>query len=262
MSAVLAAVLLLGQEPIQTQIDEALRQFEAAAQVDQALTLLSSQLLNLGVQAANPIARRLAQDLRDGMASAAAPAFIDALIGRPEALAPLQAAFQDATTSAAGRIELAEALLHLDDALSWRAGLLAIAGDDRASLVDRLHAARVLLDAEDPKVPQILRTLVDRLAGWPPAEQQQVADFLAAVNSPFSRELLAVIAAARRGTDEPNVLVIDDAERRPDPPPPPRPPQKKKETPHETFFTMPTILAGGVTVVLLVLLGIEILRKG
>src|SRR6185436_15229993 len=146
MSAVLAAVLLLGQEPIQTQIDEALRQFEAAAQVDQALTLLSSQLLNLGVQAANPIARRLAQDLRDGMA---APAFIDALIGRPEALAPLQAAFQDATTPASGRIELAEALLHLDDALSWRAGLLAIAGDDRASLVDRLHAARVLLDAED-----------------------------------------------------------------------------------------------------------------
>lgn len=262
MSGILAAVLLLAQEPIQTQIDEALRQFEAAAQVDQALTLLSSQLLALGAQATSPIARRLAEDLRDGMASAAAPALIDALMGRPEALVPLQAAFRDATTSAAGRIELADALLHLDDAMSWRAGLLVIAGDDRVSLGDRLHASRVLLGAEDPKIPDILRSLVDRLPARPEAEQQQVADFLAAVNSPLSRELLAVIAAARRGTDEPNVLVIDEAERRPDPPPPSRAPQKKKETRRETFFTMPTILAGGVTVILLVLLGVEILRKG
>src|SRR5204863_6640423 len=130
MSGILAAVLLLSQEPIQTQIDEAVRQFEAAAQVDQALTLLSSQLLALGAQATNPIARRLAQDLRDGMASAAAPAFIDALMGRPEALAPLQTAFRDATTSAAGRIELAEALLQLDDAMSMRAGLIGIASDE------------------------------------------------------------------------------------------------------------------------------------
>jgi len=262
MSGILAAVLLLAQEPIQTQIDEALRQFEAAAQVDQALTLLSSQLLALGAQAANPIARRLAQDLRDGMASAAAPALIDALMGRPEALAPLQTAFRDATTSAAGRIELADALLHLDDAMSWRAGLLTIAADDRASLGDRLHASRVLLGAEDPKIPDILRDLVDRLPGRTGSEQQQVADFLLAVNSPLSRELLAVIAAARRGTDEPNVVVVDDPERRAEPPPPPRPPPKKKETRRESFFTMPTILAGGVTVVLLVLLGIEILRKG
>lgn len=263
MSGIVAAVLLLAQEPINTQIDEALRQFEAAAQVDQALTLLSSQLLALGAQATNPIAQRLAQDLRDGMASAAAPAFIDALMGRPEALGPLQAAFQDATTSAAGRIELAEALLHLDDAASWRAGLLAIAGDDRARLVDRLHASRVLLEVDDPKVPQILRGIIDRLPGRTEAEQQQITAFLTALNSPLSRELLAAVAAARRGTDEPNVLVIDDADRRPEPPPVSRPPpQKKKETRPETFFTMPTILAGGVTVVLLVLLAIEILRKG
>lgn len=262
MSGILAAVLLLAQEPIQTQIDEALRQFEAAAQVDQALTLLSSQLLSLGAQAANPIARRLAQDLRDGMASAAAPAFIDALMGRPDALGPLQAAFQDATTSAAGRVELAEALLHLDDAVSWRAGLLAIATDDRAVLADRLHASRVLLDADDPKIPQILRDLVGRLSGRPEAEQQQILAFLAAVNSPLSRELLGVVAAARRGTDEPHVVVLDDAAKRPDPPPSRPPPPKKKETRHETFLTMPTILAGGVTLVLLLLLGIEILRKG
>jgi len=261
MSGLLAAVLLLTQEPIQTQIDEALRQFEAAAQVDQALSLLSSQLLALGAQAANPIAQRLAQDLRDGMASAAAPALIDALMGRPDALAPLQAAFRDATTSAAGRVELAEALLHLDDALSWRAGVLAIAADDRVTLADRLHASKVLLDAEDPQVPQILRDLVDRLPGRPEAEQQRVIAFLAAVNSPLSRELLAFIAEARRGTDEPHVQIIDDHSPRPEPAPS-RPPQKKKETRRETFFTMPTILAGGVTLVLLVLLGIEILRKG
>src|SRR5260221_9605898 len=144
MSGILLMLLTL-QDPFQQQIDESLRQFEAASELDQALTLLSSQLLALGAQATSPIAQRLAVDLRDGMASAAAPAFIDALVGRPDALAPLQTAFRDAATSAAGRIELAEALLHLDDAMSWRAGLLAIASDDRVALGERLHASRVLL---------------------------------------------------------------------------------------------------------------------
>src|SRR6185295_10867347 len=69
----LMSLLLLLQDPFQNQIDDALRQFEAAAEIDQALTLLSSQLVALGSQATNPIARRLAQDLRDGMASSAAP---------------------------------------------------------------------------------------------------------------------------------------------------------------------------------------------
>lgn len=263
MSGVLTVLVLFFQEPVQTQIDDALRQFEAAAEVEQALALLSSQLLALGAQAANPIARRLAQDLRDGMASAAAPALIDALMGRPEALAPLQAAFQDATTSAAGRIELAEALLHLEDAVTWREGLLAIAKDDRAALSDRLHASRVLLDADDPQVPAVLRGLVQRLPGRPEPDQQRVVAFLGSLNSPLSRELLASYAAARRGTDEPAAEVIDDAPTPPAPAPaaPPGLP-KKKETRGETFFTMPTILAGGVTLVLLVLLGIEILRKG
>jgi hypothetical protein len=261
MSGVLAVVLLFSQDPIQTQIDEALRRFEAAAEVDQALMILSSQLLGLGARATSPIARRLARDLREGMASAAAPAFIDALLGRPEALQPLQRAFQDATTSAAGRIELADALLHLDDAMSWRAGLLAIATDDRAALADRLRASRVLLEADDPRTPQILRQIVDRLPGKPEPEQQEVIAFLTALNSPFARELLAVITEVRRGTDEPRIRVIDEVVRRSDPPTL-QPTQKKKETRHETFLTMPTILAGGVTLVLLVLLGIEILRKG
>src|SRR5947209_19533500 len=121
MSGILLAVLCL-QDPFQQQIDDSVRQFDAAAELDQALAVLSAQLVALGTRATNPIARRLAEDLRDGMASSAAPAFIDALIGRPDALAPLQTAFRDATTTAAGRVELAEALLQLDDALSWRAG--------------------------------------------------------------------------------------------------------------------------------------------
>jgi len=96
------------------------------------------------------------------VASASAPAFIDALIGRPDALAPLQAAFRDATTSAAGRVELAEALLQLDDAMTWRAGLLAIAGDSKSRLGDRLRAIKVLDEAEDPQT-----------AGYPPVDRER-----------------------------------------------------------------------------------------
>ena len=132
MAGLLAAVLLI-QDPFQNELDDAVRRFEAAIEAEQALALLSSRLVALGTRATSPIARRLAQDLRDGMASAAAPAFIDALVGRPDALAPLQAAFQDAATTAAGRVELAEALLQLDDAMSWRAGLIGIAADSRAA---------------------------------------------------------------------------------------------------------------------------------
>jgi hypothetical protein len=278
MSGMLFAVGLLLQDPFQNQIDDALRRFEAAAEIDQALTLLSSQLMALGAQATNPIARRLAEDLRDGMASAAAPAFIDALVGRPDALAPLQSAFRDAATTAAGRIELAEALLQLDDAMSWRAGLLAIASDEQASVGNRLHAAKVLLEAEDPQVPVLLHAIVEDLHTRPEAEQRQVVEFLVSANSPLARELLETIAADERlteatrrsarvppaahaGAGEPRARIIRDRLR---PPPEPfsRPAAKKKETRGDAFFTMPSILAGGVTLVLLVLLIIEILRKG
>src|SRR5436190_486127 len=204
MSGILA-LLLCFQDPVQQQIDESLRQFETADELDRALTLLSAQLLALGAQATNPIARRLAQDLRDGMASSAAPAFIDALVGRPDALAPLQTAFQDATTTAAGRIELAEALLQLDDAMSWRAGLIGIASDERASLAD--------------------------------------------------------LAGPEHDPEEPRVRIIDDRPRAFSEPPL-HPFEKKSETRRETFITMPSILAGGVTLVLLGLLLVEILRKG
>lgn len=259
--ALIAAALLLVQEPFEDQIDEALRQFEAAVEADRALTLLSAQLAALGAQASNPIAERLARDLRDGMASAAAPAFIDALVGRPDALVPLQAAFRDATTSAAGRIELAEALLHLDDAMSWRGGLRSIAADEQSSLADRLHASKVLIEADDGQVAELLDGMIDGLAARPEEEQRRIVDFLRSANTPLTRRLLARIAGASRGTDEPVVEIVDDPE------PPPleasfHPAPKKKETRAATFLTMPSIVAGGVTLVLLALLAVEILRKG
>jgi hypothetical protein len=277
VSGIAVLVLLLAQDPFQNQIDEALRQFQDAAELDQALTVLSSQLSALGAQATNPIARRLAEDLRDGMTSAAAPAFIDALVGRPDALAPLQSAFRDAATSVSGRIELAAALLQLDDAMSWRAGLLAIASDDKSSLLDRLHASRVLLEAEDAQAPPILRKIVDELPERPEGEQRQVVEFLGAANTPLTRDLLRAIVADERlpsgtrqaahpapafrdGLEEPHQTIVDHPPRRS--PGAARATVKKKETADSTFLTMPSILAGGITLVLLILLGIEILRKG
>lgn len=277
MSGILVACLFL-QDPFQQQIDDSLRQFEAATEIDQALTLLSAQLMALGAQATNPIARRLAEDLRDGMASAAAPAFIDALVGRPDALVPLQTAFRDATTSVTGRIELAEALLQLDDAMSWRAGLLAISTDDRTLLPDRLRALKVLLEAEDPQVPGLLRSLANNLPELPELQQRDVVDFLVAQDTPLTRELLVSIAsddrlseAVRRSArprpsvratpEDPGEQVVEGAARR-SAAAIPRTIVKKRETAGSSFLTMPSILAGGVTLVLLVLLLVEILRKG
>ena len=254
-------VLLLSQDPFQNEIDDAVRRFEAAIEAEQALTLLSSQLVALGARATNPIARRLAQDLRDGMASSAAPAFIDALMGRPEALGPLQSAFGDATTTAAGRIELAEALLQLDDAMSWRAGLIGIVSDEKASLDNRLRASKVLLEAEDPKIPDLLRRLVRSLPGRSAEDRKQVAAFLTIAHTPFARELLAEMSPAEREAEEPRVRIIDEQPRA-FTEPLLRPLEKKNETRRETFITMPSILAGGVTLVLLGLLLAEVLRKG
>jgi DNA helicase HerA-like ATPase len=277
MSGILVACLFL-QDPFQQQIDDSLRQFEAATEIDQALTLLSAQLMALGAQATNPIARRLAADLRDGMASAAAPAFIDALVGRPDALVPLQTAFRDATTSVTGRIELAEALLQLDDAMSWRAGLLAISTDARTLLPDRLRALKVLLEAEDPQVPGLLRSLANNLPELPELQQRDVVDFLVAQDTPLTRELLVSIASddrlseavrrvarprpsVRATPEDPGEQVVEGAARR-SAAAIPRTIVKKRETAGSSFLTMPSILAGGVTLVLLVLLLVEILRKG
>jgi hypothetical protein len=277
MSGILWLLLAL-QDPFQQQIDDSLRQFEAADEVDRALELLSSQLLALGAQATNPIARRLADDLRDGMASAAVPAFIDALSGRPEALEPLQMAFRDAATSAAGRIELAEALLQLDDAMTWRAGLLGIASGAAAPVTVRLRAIKVLAEAEDPGVGELLQSLRGTLPTMDTARQREVVDFLAALDTPASRELLGSIAAdprlseeiraaarvrpsARATPENPGEKLIERVPARPGSTPT-RTVVKKGETETATFLTLPTILAGGVTLVLLALLLVEILRKG
>jgi len=260
MAALVALVLSL-QDPYQAEIDHALRQFEAAIEAEQALSLLSARLAALGNQATSPIARRLAQDLRAGMTSAATPAFIDALVGRPDALDPLQSAFRDAATTAAGQVEIAEALLQLDDTMSWRVGLIAIVSNEKAALGDRLRASKVLLEAEDPQIPELLRRLVERLPGRSEEELQQVAAFLMAANTSLTRELLALMAAGHPAAVGPAARRLDD---RPGAAlePPVRPLSKKSETREATFLTMPTILAGGVTLLLLGLLLVEILRKG
>src|SRR5439155_17915246 len=169
-------------------------------------------------------------------------------------------------------------LLQLDDALSWRAGLRSIATDGKASLTDRLHASKVLLEAEDAEVSGFLRALVEGLAGRPEEEQRQVVDFLVTVNNPLTPDLLFAIAAdnrlsdatrrsarvpsgARVGAEEPRVRIIDEQPRSA-PEPIGRAVVKKKETREATFLTMPTILAGGVTLVLFALLLVEILPKG
>jgi hypothetical protein len=276
MSGILLAVLCL-QDPFQQQIDDSVRQFDAAAELDQALAVLSAQLVALGTRATNPIARRLAQDLRDGMVSAAAPAFIDALTGRPDALVPLQTAFRDATTSAAGRVELAEALLQLDDAMSWRAGILAIATDADAGMADRARALRVLAEADDPQVPPLLRSMTEALPSMSESKQREFVDFLLAQRTPLSRELLLSIALDERLPEglrraahpqqTARAIPVDPAEEGAEASPRrssalPSRTVKKKETGESAFFTMPTILAGGVTLVLLILLLVEILRKG
>jgi MYXO-CTERM domain-containing protein len=255
MAAVLAFALL--QDPVQRQIEESLREFEAAAEIQQALAQLSAQLLALGAAATSPIARRLVEDLRDGMASASVPALIDALSGRPNALPTLQAAFGDAATTAAGRIELADALSQLDDSMSWRAGIGAIAADPRSEIDLRLRALGLLLAVEDPAALEQVRALAGSLPERPPEDQRRVIGFLSAANTPETRDLLAAavgnarlspearddaaaallrlgdaarFAAARRGlpADEPRLTVVDLPERFSPVSSPPRPPPKKK----------------------------------
>lgn len=263
----MAALLLslFAAQDVEQQIDDSLRRFEAAVEIQRALAQLSDQLVALGEAATSPIARRLADDLRDGMASAAVPALIDALTDRPEALPELQAAFRNAATSAAGRIALANALAQLDDSMSWRDGIRTIASDPKGGLPDRLRALGLLLMAEDPGAIEEVRTIAKGLPGLGPADQRQVSAFLAGANTPETRELLGgimenealprdlrlsaaeallrlgdtgradaarrAIAALRPGlsVEEPRVTVVDAPERRSPVSTPPRPGPKKSE---------------------------------
>jgi len=260
--AALLLSLFVAQD-VEQQIDDSLRRFEAAVEIQRALAQLSDQLVALGEAATSPIARRLADDLRDGMATAAVPALIDALADRPEALPELQAAFRNAATSAAGRIALANALAQLDDTLSWRDGIRTIGADPKGSLPDRLRALGLLHMAGDPGAIEEVRTIAKGLPGLGPADQRQVSAFLAGANTPETRELLAgimenealprevrltaaeallklgdtsraeaarrAIAALRPGlsVEEPRVTVVDAPARRSPVSTPPRPGPKK-----------------------------------
>lgn len=185
------------QDPVEGEIDEALRRFQAAAEVQLALAQLSARLSALGASATSPLARRLADDLRDGVASAAAPALIDALSGRPDALVPLQLAFRDLATGASGRIELANALSQLDDTSTWREGVAAIAVAPAVSLDDRLRALALLLAAGDPRGQEGLRALLFDLPTRPATDQRRIVDFLAQVNTPEARAALEEVMTQR-----------------------------------------------------------------
>ena len=143
MAALLFAVLL--QDP---RVDELLREFEAQGVPEPAdLDALVDALEALGVSALLPISQALAQDLRDGVAAASAPALVDTLIGHRDMLEPLRAAFRDAKTTPAGRLEIARALEELGDD-SWRAELRGMSSDPRLDPELRRRAAALLRLAE------------------------------------------------------------------------------------------------------------------
>jgi hypothetical protein len=223
----LFALLALGapaaQDGVQRQLDELLRRFALAAEEEAALRTLSARLAELGETALVPIARRLADDLRDGMASAAAPALLLALAGHPEALDPLREAFGDPETAPSGRVELASALARLDDRRSWREGLRAVADDPAADPEDRLRAAELLrLDGER--------------SGGPPER------------------------GAPTGLEEPRLTLVDEVERPAPVPPRPAPPRKKDGTSDGSFITMRSVVAGAAAGLLALLLALK--RKG
>jgi hypothetical protein len=224
--ALALALFLSAQDGTELQVLEFLRQFQEAAETEQALNLLSSRLSSLGQAASLVVARKLAEDLRDGMASAAVPAFIDALSGRPGALEPLQRAFRDPATSSPGRLELASALLELDDTTTWREGIGAIAADAGAPLEQRLRASGDLLEVMDPRGLDELRGILAGMAARPPEERLRVFEFLSRIGSPETESLLAAleddprfggqVRAARAGPtagDAPREELIDEPRR-------------------------------------------------
>jgi hypothetical protein len=197
------------QEPIEVQVESVLSRFGALAQEEQEGARLAEQLTALGGPAVEPLARRLAEDLRDGAASASAEAIQEALEGRSEARMPLQTAFADGATSPAGRIALARALSGLLDQESWRDGLLAIAVDPEVSLPDRRRAAELLVATGDERVLGVLAEMED-LEG---------ADLAAGLREAEER--------LRRWNEEPRARV--ETEVRPAPVERRRTPPRKKE---------------------------------
>jgi hypothetical protein len=234
MLAAALALLLSQAGPVERQLDEALRRFQEGALQEAAL---GAQLAGLGAAAFIPIAERLAVDLRDGMASPAAAPLLAALEGHPAGLAPLQAAFRDASTSPSGRVELAGALARLMDTMSWRPGLLALAADPAAPWTDRLHAVALLHDAGEPALDPVLERLAAEAEFRRHEDQASLAALLDAL-APRPRP------SAR--AEEPRVSVVDE-----DPVPPRRPLVKKRETREEDSISIPHVAAGAAALGLL-----------
>lgn len=139
--AILAALLLAlaPQETLEARIAELLRSYPEGEDLEPLLDGLEA----LGAAALPLIAQALAQDLRDGMAAATAPALVDALFNHPDTLEPLRAAFRDPKTTPAGRLEIARALEDLGDD-SWKEELRRMSRDPQLDPVLRRQVADLL----------------------------------------------------------------------------------------------------------------------
>jgi hypothetical protein len=216
MGVVIAIALALGanlawQETADARLAELLRVFEGRGETAD-LDVLADEIDAIGSAVLEPVARRLAEDLRDGLASLAAPALVDVLSARAADVAPLRRAFADPATPAGGRVQIARALADLDDGRTWRPGLRALLDDPKAELDDRLGAAGVLLEAEDGPGLASLRRLAATSTLRPRSERERIHEFLARVNTPETRELLADALEAEDflPADEPRERVFDE----------------------------------------------------
>lgn len=250
------------QDTPEARLAELLQRFESAREAD--LPSLVAEIDALGFAVLEPAVRRLALDLRDGVASLATPALVDVLASRRADLGPLRDAFAGADTPPSGRVQLARALAELDDAESWRPGLREILADPDLLLDDRLAAAAVLLEAGDPAALEPLGELVAGLPSRPPAERRRLLDFLSRADTPETRALLEEALTA---SDPDPVDVDEPLERLVDQPAPrgsrfaPRPDPKKSVVAAARWTTMVEVAAVAAALVLLVLCWL-LQRKG
>jgi hypothetical protein len=268
--ASLALLLGLQAAALERQIDGYLRQFENAAEQEAAFIDLVARLHGLGDAALLPVAARLAADLRDGAASPAAAALLETLSGSPESLGPLRDAFHAPATSAAGRVELAAALVQLMDTTTWREGVRGLVADPGADWPVRLHGAELLLEVSAPEAAAVFRALAAEAPRRSLAEQLDLVVVLGGAALPDAPVLLQRLAAdpavgvdVRRAAllalgaeggpagEEPRAVLEPEPRRGS-----PRRIVKKRETSEGTFSTIGPVLAGGtVFLLLLILLG-------
>lgn len=200
--AAAALLALAPQEPLEARVAALLRALPPEPEPEELDALLAS-LEALGAAALLPISRALAEDLRDGLAAAAAPALVDALVGHRDALEPLRAALRDPRTSPAGRLEIARALDDLGDD-SWRGEILALSRDPAEDPLLRRRAASLLepvldepratLGAEPAPRVSVPRKKTER----PPAEP---GTMLAALFIGGAIAVLGMLLWALRGKD-------------------------------------------------------------